>query len=45
MPKNKLMEQKRLKYYKYKRANIEKDFTLEDYLTEEELEQIEDMLI
>ena len=38
--KNRIMQQKKLKNYKYKKSNAEDVFTLEDYLTQEEIEKL-----
>lgn len=38
------MQQKKLKNYKYKKSNAEDVFTLEDYLNEEEIEELMKLL-
>ena len=38
------MERKKLKNYKYKKSNAEDVFTLEDYLNEEEIEELMKLL-
>ncbi len=38
------MQQKRLRHYKYKKTKLEEDFSLEDYLTDEELSELLDLL-
>ena len=42
--KNRIMQQKKLKNYKYKKLNAEDVFTLEDYLTQEEIEKLMELL-
>lgn len=42
--KDKLLQQKKLKNYRYKKSKLEEEFFLEDHLTEEELDKLFDML-
>ncbi len=42
--KNRIMQQKKLKNYKYKKLNAEDVFTLEDYLSQEEIEKLMELL-
>lgn len=42
--KNRIMQRKKLKNYKYKKLNAEDVFTLEDYLTQEEIEKLMELL-
>lgn len=44
MPKIELCNKKKLKNYKYKKLNAEDVFTLEDYLTQEEIEKLMELL-
>ncbi len=42
--KNRIMQQKKLKNYKYKKNNSEEVFVLEDYLNQEEIEKLMELL-
>ena len=42
--KNRIMQQKKLKNYKYKKSNYEEVFILEDYLDEDEVKKLIELL-
>ncbi len=42
--KNRVMERKKLNNYKYKKNNSEEAFVLEDYLSQDEIEKLMELL-